>query len=76
MIDDRTTKYFVDRTNIEKLRNFFDDILASPLLMIPEHNIQLSITRCTNIIKTNRDREKDQVILDLKQNSGTKNWRN
>ena len=41
-IDDRTTKYFVDRTNIEKLRNFFDDILASPLLMITERNIASS----------------------------------
>ena len=53
-IDDRTTKYFVDRTNIEKLRNFFDDILASPFLMIPEHNIHLLLnTRCTDIIKRN-----------------------
>ena len=48
---------------LKKLRNFFDDILASPLLMTPEHNIQLSITRCTNIIKRNKGIKKPKQSM-------------
>ena len=44
--------------------------------MIPEHIIQLSITRFTNTIKRNKDIEKAWAIHGLSQNFGAKNCRN